>query len=319
MAAPLTRMLRVHCLRLQIAAAVRGQLEVFTYDDGGRMTTADEQLATASRGITAQQVSRVVESRAAQERRTRPLAHVILPAYNEVDSLAPLLQRLGRSDAVQLSVWVVDDGSTDGTGQVAAQGAPGLDVQVVAHPTNLGLGQAVESGLLAVLQTASDDDVVIVMDADDTHDPGLIEAMTDAIVAGADIVICSRFVQGGDDSTAPWFRRLLSRMAAELFRVTLRSEGVNDFTSGFRAYRVSLLRRATRHWGERLIEEQGFACMVELLLKLRHCRPTIVEVPLVLRYDRKQGASKLRLRRTVAQYVKLLLRDRLAPPPYRAV
>ncbi|MDQ3404676.1 MAG: dolichol-phosphate mannosyltransferase, partial [Actinomycetota bacterium] len=73
------------------------------------------------------------------------------------------------------------------------------------------------------------------------------------------------------------------------------------------------------HWGERLIEEQGFACMVELLLKLRHCEPVITEIPLHLRYDRKQGASKLRLRRTIAQYLKLLVRDRLAPAPYRTL
>jgi dolichol-phosphate mannosyltransferase len=92
---------------------------------------------------------------------------------------------------------------------------------------------------------------------------------------------------------------------------------VHDFTSGFRAYRVSLLTRASTHWGERLVEERGFACMVELLLKLRHCHPVITEVPLELRYDRKQGPSKLKLRRTVVQYVRLLMRDRLTPAPYR--
>jgi dolichol-phosphate mannosyltransferase len=57
--------------------------------------------------------------------------------------------------------------------------------------------------------------------------------------------------------------------------------------------------------------------MVELLLKLRHCEPVIAEVPLKLHYDRKQGQSKLKLRRTIGQYLKLLIRDRLAPAPYR--
>ena len=63
--------------------------------------------------------------------------------------------------------------------------------------------------------------------------------------------------------------------------------------------------------------ERGFACMVELLLKLRYCRPVIAEVPMVLRYDRKQTPSKLKLARTIAQYLKLALRDRLSPPPVR--
>lgn len=247
-------------------------------------------------------------------------AHVVLPAYNEAESLPPLLERLALTAlGERLTVWVVDDGSTDGTADVAARGVPGLQVNLVSHAVNLGLGQAVQSGLRAALEVAEADDVVVVMDADDTHDPRLIQLLRRAVADGADVAICSRFVDGGDDSTAPAFRRLLSRAAAVLFRRVLRVDTVHDFTSGFRAYRVSLLRRAAGHWGERLIEEEGFACMVELLLKLRHCRPVVAEVPLVLRYDRKQGASKLKLRRTIAQYLKLLLRDRLAPPPYRVL
>ncbi|MFD1149945.1 glycosyltransferase [Saccharothrix hoggarensis] len=253
-------------------------------------------------------------------RRTHARAHVVLPAYNEAASLPPLLRRLAEVALTeQLTAWVVDDGSSDGTDEIAKAGWPGLDVRLVSHPVNLGLGQAVQSGLRAVLAEAAQEDVVVVMDADDTHDPELIRVLRGEIAAGADVVICSRFVDGGDDATAPPLRRLLSRGAAVLFRRVLRVDGVRDFTSGFRAYRVSLLARAAGHWGERLIEERGFACMVELLLKLRHCRPVVAEVPLTLRYDRKQGPSKIRIARTVGQYLKLLARDRLAPAPYRAL
>ncbi len=254
--------------------------------------------------------------------RLRLTTHVVLPAYNEAASLPPLLDRLrdlaaGWGEA--MTVWVVDDGSSDSTAHIALQGHEGLDVRVVSHPVNLGLGQAVHSGLRAALTEAGEDDAVVVMDADDTHDVELVPTMQRALADGAALAIASRFVAGGNDSTAPGFRRLLSRGAAVLFRVALPLDGVRDFTSGYRAYRVSLLRRASGHYGERLIEEKGFACMVELLLKLRHCRPVVVEVPLVLRYDRKQGASKLRLRRTILQYLKLLLRDRLTPPPFRGL
>ncbi|MEJ2854267.1 MULTISPECIES: glycosyltransferase [unclassified Saccharothrix] len=249
--------------------------------------------------------------------RTRGRAHIVLPAYNEAESLPPLLRRIAEvARTEEITAWVVDDGSSDGTAE-CAHGVAGVDVRVVRHPVNLGLGQAVQSGLRAVLEVAAPDDLVVVMDADDTHDPALITALRGEIAAGADVVICSRFVDGGDDATAPAFRRLLSRGAAVLFRRVLDVDGVRDFTSGFRAYRVSLLARAAEHWGERLVEERGFACMVELLLKLRHCRPVIAEVPLTLRYDRKQGPSKLKLRRTIAQYLRLLMRDRLAPAPYR--
>ena len=247
-------------------------------------------------------------------------AHVVLPAFNEAASLPPRRVRLAPPARTErLAVWVVDDGSSDGTGDIVTAGVPGLDLHLVVHPHNLGLGQAVQSGLRAVLEAADPDDFVVVMDADDTHDPALVAQLRESLDDGADVAICSRFVDGGNDSTAPAYRRLLSRGAAALFLQVLRVDGVHDFTSGFRAYRVGLLARAARHWGERLIEEQGFACMVELLLKLRHCRPVIVEVPLVLQYDRKQGASKLRLGRTIRQYMTLLARDRLAPAPYRLI
>ena len=248
--------------------------------------------------------------------------HIVLPAYNEALSLPPLLERLASMDEVwgrPVTVWVVDDGSTDDTAAIAGRGHPTLPVELIEHPENRGLGQAVHSGLRTVAAAAADDDIVVVMDADDTHDVMLVPRLVGAIEDGADVAIASRFVAGGDDTTAPTFRRALSRGAAAVFRVALPLDGVHDFTSGYRAYRVAVLRRVMRHYGERLIEEQGFACMVELLLKLRHCHPAIAEVPLVLRYDRKGGPSKLKLGRTIRQYLTLLVRDRVSPPPFHGI
>ncbi|MFS0897885.1 glycosyltransferase [Mycolicibacterium litorale] len=246
--------------------------------------------------------------------------HIVLPAYNEERSLPPLLERIDRLAASQpLTVWVIDDGSADDTAAVATGGPPSLHVNLVSHDVNLGLGQAIQTGLRSVLTVAADDDVLVVMDADDTHDPTLVAALVAEIDNGADIAICSRFTDGGDDTTAPPLRRLMSRGAAHMFRVVAKVDGVRDFTSGYRAYRVSLLRRAAGHWGERLVVEQGFACMVELLLKLRHLNPRIAEVPLVLQYDRKQGASKLKLARTLRQYFTLLVRESFTPAPYRQI
>lgn len=247
--------------------------------------------------------------------------YVVLPAYNEAESLPNLLTRfseLPADERSKLSIYVINDGSSDATREVALNPYPGLKVDVVDHSKNMGLGQAVQTGIRTVVQIASDDDLMVLMDADDTHDPELVRQLVAAIEASADIAIASRFVAGGDDSTAPFFRRLLSRGAAYCFRAALPVDRkVRDFTSGFRAYRVSLLRRASEHWGERLIEERGFACMVELLMKLRFCNPSITEVPMYLEYDRKQSASKIKIMRTILQYLKLAVRDRISPPPYR--
>lgn len=244
---------------------------------------------------------------------------VALPAYNEAESLPNLLDRfsgLPEEQKSRIRIFIVNDGSTDGTGDIARNHKTDLQVKVIDHPRNLGLGQAVQTAIRAVTSETSPSDVMLLMDADDTHDPELVCPMADQIEAGADIAIASRFVAGGDDSTAPFFRRLLSRGAAVCFKTALPIDSsVNDFTSGFRAYRVSMLDRAVDHWGERLIEENGFACMVELLLKLRYFEPTIAEVPMYLEYDRKLSASKIRIFRTIMQYLRLAIRDKLSPAP----
>lgn len=249
--------------------------------------------------------------------------HIVLPAYNEADSLPGLLGRFSKlpdKERLDLSIHVINDGSTDATREVARKFDSVLTLEVIDHSKNMGLGQAVQTGIRAVVRDASDDDVMVIMDADDTHDPGIIRKLIAKIDAGADIAIASRFVPGGDDSTAPLFRRLLSRGAAYIFRATLPIDrNVRDFTSGFRAYRVSILHRAVSHWGERLVEERGFACMVELLIKLRYCKPVVVEVPMYLEYDRKQGVSKIRIMRTILQYLKLAIRDRVSPAPVRDI
>lgn len=294
------------------------------------------------------------------------MIYLVLPAFNEADSLPNLLRRfaaLPTDVLAKLHIFVINDGSTDATQRVALENSAGLKLTLVDHPYNMGLGQAVQTGIRSVvdasrqaqsvpagmrLATAAgsveadahpvilaqqpsrfavadaarsmDCDVMVIMDADDTHDPRLVEQLAGAIENGADIAIASRFVKGGNDKTAPFFRRLLSRGAAVCFKTVLPLDcQINDFTSGFRAYRISLLDRAVQHWGYRLIEENGFACMVELLLKLRFCNPRIVEVPFWLQYDRKLSTSKIRIVRTILQYLKLAVRDRMSPPPAREI
>lgn len=246
--------------------------------------------------------------------------YFVLPAYNEAKSLPNLLSRISdlkSSFGAKVNVVVVNDGSSDNTAQVTKESVGDLNLTLVNHEKNMGLGQAVQTGIKEALSQAGINDIILIMDADDTHDVTLMDQMIDKIQNGADIVIASRFVDGGNDKSAPPFRRLLSRGASVIFKVLLPLNEINDFTSGFRSYRVSLLRKASIHWGETLVMEQGFACMVELLLKLRHWSPKIEEIAFFLRYDRKLDDSKLKLSKTLFQYLKLAIRDRVSPAPRR--
>jgi dolichol-phosphate mannosyltransferase len=241
---------------------------------------------------------------------------VVLPAYNEADALPPLLRRLGDVSVghfgSSLAVIVVDDGSTDGTAE-AARGAapPTLDVRVIPHEGNRGLNEALRTGLLAALERVGENDIVVTMDADDTHAPGLISRMTMLIEEGNDVVVASRYAPGGRVLGVPLSRRVLSRGASLLFRAVYPVRGVRDYTCGYRAYRAGLLKEAFARWGPEFLGEPGFSCMVDILLKLSRLQAVVAEAPLILRYDRKPGKSKMNVRRTMVQTLSLLARRRL--------
>ena len=236
---------------------------------------------------------------------------LVLPAYNEAANLPPLLARVGAAwaGAFPSRVLVIDDGSSDGTATVAQAVAGSVPVEVVKHPQNRGLAAAVRTGIGEVCRRAGEQDIVVLMDADNSHPPELVPLMVAKIDAGADIVIASRFVRGGREEGVPWRRRVFSRAAGLLFRCVCPIGGVRDYTTGFRAYRAALLKVLWAAHGEALIEATGFSVMAEILLKARPLRPRVVEVPLVLRYDLKEGASKMRLLKTVRDYMHLLRRE----------
>jgi dolichol-phosphate mannosyltransferase len=107
------------------------------------------------------------------------------------------------------------------------------------------------------------------------------------------------------------WRTFLSWAAGVLFRVTFPITGVRDYTCGYRAYEARLLRTAFDRWGDEFIDQPGFSCMVDILLKLSTLKPVAVEVPLLLRYDRKPGKSKMNVGRTITQTLALMVRRRL--------
>jgi dolichol-phosphate mannosyltransferase len=241
----------------------------------------------------------------------RPTVWLVLPAYNEAENLPRLLERVGAAWTRRLRyrVLVVDDGSRDATAALAAAASPRLPVEVVRHEHNRGLAAAIRTAMREVSQRAVAGDIVVTMDADNSHPPELVPEMVARIDDGYDLVIASRFARGGREEGVPWPRRLLSRAASVVFRGVCPIDGVRDYTTGFRAYRAALLKRLWSMHGERLVEASAFSVMTEILLKARAVRPRIAEVPLVLRYDLKDGPSKMRLGSTVRDYLGLLRRE----------
>jgi len=239
---------------------------------------------------------------------------VVLPAFNEEASIGKLLDHIAealREASLEFNIIVVDDGSTDRTTHETLERSTRMSVRLVRHKTNQGLGATIRDGLFEASALAKARDIIVTMDADDTHTPGLIFRMVRMISEGFDVVIASRYQTGSRTIGVPLLRRALSRIASWLFRILFPIHGVKDFTCGFRAYRAAVIRQAIAEHGASFVDQAGFQCMVDILLKLRR-KPLIMgEVPFILRYDFKEGATKMKVGATVRKTLRLIMARRL--------
>ncbi len=238
---------------------------------------------------------------------------IVLPAYNEAATLARLLDHIGQSMAdarLTYHVVLVDDGSADATGDIARRYCRDMSMTVLKHEVNQGLGATLRDGLVTAVRLAADHDIIITMDADDTHSPGLILRMVEMVREGFDVVIASRYQHGSRVVGVPLHRRMLSRCASLLFRCILPITGVRDYTCGYRAYRADAVKRVLAEYGGDFLALDGFECMVDILLKLGAMRLIIGEAPFILRYDCKEGQTKMNVSRTIRRSLGLLLKRR---------
>ncbi len=230
---------------------------------------------------------------------------VVLPAYNEGESLSTLIQQFQQAvTCCPFQIILVDDGSTDHSIKaLEAQSFNNLDI--IRHQTNKGLGEAIKTGFLIALERATDQDLIVVMDSDCTHSPYLVNRMVELVQEGNDVVIASRYRYGSRVVGLSPLRELLSHGASWFFRLTVPIPNVKDYTCGFRVYRVGTLRHAFDHYKESFITESGFACMADILIKLHRVGALCCEVPMILRYDQKVSTSKIKIFRTILNSFKL--------------
>ena len=213
------------------------------------------------------------------------LVAVVLPTYNESENIARLLTQL-RNVLPAARLFVVDDNSPDGTGDIAERCARELGgIEVLHRPGKQGLGSAYRQGFTHVI--AQGVDVVVSMDVDFSHDPLAIPAMLAEIESGSDAVIGSRYVSGGGTKNWPLHRRLLSRWG-NLYTGAVLGVKVRDCTSGFRAYRSSALAAIAPE----TTKAEGYAFLSELVVRLSRRGLKISEVP-ILFIDRENGTSKM--------------------------
>ena len=226
------------------------------------------------------------------------MIYILLPAYNEAPGLPTLIDRIHKamkSRKWKFHILLCDDGSRDGTGAAAKKAGRGFPLEVLTHKINRGLGESSRDLFERAAELAKPDDVIVRMDADDTQDPAFIPALVAKLDEGFDVVIASRFQKGGGQSGVPADRAFISRVANLFMKTVFWVPGVQEFSSGFRAYRASIILEAVRVYGNNFIQLKGlgFTCTLEKLIKLHLLGARFAEVGAVLSYDRKQSASKM--------------------------
>jgi dolichol-phosphate mannosyltransferase len=209
---------------------------------------------------------------------------VVIPTYNEVANL-PLIAEAVTDLGYRL--LIVDDGSPDGTGDLADRIAEASALVSVLHrPSKQGLGPAYAQAFGQLIESGRAD-CIVQMDADFSHDPIAIPSLVEAVDSGADLAIGSRYVPGGSMPDWPLARRLISR-GGNVYAGLLLGLGVKDATAGFRCWRTSSLQRLAFATAE----ASGYGFQVEMAWMAQRAGMTIVEVPITFR-DRTRGSSKM--------------------------
>jgi dolichol-phosphate mannosyltransferase len=210
---------------------------------------------------------------------------IVLPTYQEAANVATVLRRI-RSVVPAAGVLVVDDGSPDGTADLAIAVAAELGgIELMRRPGKAGLGSAYRAGFIWGLEHGYD--VIVEMDADLSHDPADLPRLLAGVDDGADLVLGSRYVPGGSIPAWSWHRRALSRQGNRYASAMLRLP-VTDATSGFRAYRASAL--AELDLGT--VRADGYGFQIELVHRLAARGGRIEEIPIRFT-DRTSGQSKM--------------------------
>ena len=209
---------------------------------------------------------------------------VIVPTYNERESLPVIVERL-RSSVPQAHILIADDNSPDGTGEVAEGLAAGDDhVRVMHRHAKDGLGAAYIAGFTWGMQNGFD--VLVEMDADGSHQPEQLPRLLGAL-RDADLVLGSRWVAGGGTENWSRAREILSR-GGNLYTRTMLGVPLYDATGGFRAFRADTLRGIDLH----TVASQGYCFQVDLAWRAVQRGFTVTEVPITF-VERSMGTSKM--------------------------
>lgn len=238
--------------------------------------------------------------------------YFVLPTYNESKSIFYLLKDINMLQTKldnNISCLVINDASSDDTNlwiKKSKKEFKNIKILEVKHKTNLGLSNALNSALKFLSNKIFIDDIIVTMDADNTHDPRLIFKMLERHRLGDELVIASRFLKDSEVKGVSKFRSMLSHGARLLYKLFWKFKGINEYTCLYRSHKASLIIKLIKKYNYPYLQQKSFACTAELLSKLNSLEPKTSEVPMILNYNKKITGSKIKLFLTILITLKIL-------------
>lgn len=241
------------------------------------------------------------------------MIYLLFPAYNEEKSIDWLFPKIDKVMKIDLKndyhIIICNDGSKDKTLEKIEYYQKRMPITVINHKFNRGLGETSRDLFEKAAEMAEDSDIIIRMDCDDTHEPEDINVLLNKIEEGYDVVVASRFAKGGGQQGLNAYRKTVSWFANKFMKLFFPIQELNEYSSGFRAYRAGAIKKALQVFENNFIQLKGlgFTCTLEKIVKLRILGAKFGESPFILRYHQKRSSSKMIGSITTLGYMVLVL------------
>ena len=238
------------------------------------------------------------------------MIYFLIPFLNEEQNLNRLVANLTSvcTDYEKFYVFV-DDGSTDGSAALLNSLLKNHKYKILGDGKNHGPGYSFNSGFDWILQQSNNqNDKIVTIEADNTSDLGIAHNMVKISEFGYDLVLASPYAQGGGLQKTPMHRKFLSFMANLVVRnlLNIHAQSLSNF---YRVCNISLLQSMKKSYSQ-ILKESGFICMLEFLFKAIQLNASIIEVPMVLHSNARNGKSKMKLVKTSFEWINFVLKNK---------
>lgn len=241
------------------------------------------------------------------------MIYILLPAYNEEKSIDYLFPKIAETMVNTLKcdyhIIICNDGSKDKTLERIEYYQKRIPITIINHKINRGLGETARDLFEKAAEMADNDDIIVRMDCDDTHEPEYVCGLIDRIKEGYDVAVASRFIKGGGQEGISTYRKIISWLANRFMKVFFPIKGLDEYSSGFRAYRASAIKHAIEVFENNFtqLKDFGFTCTLEKLIKLKILGAKITESPFILKYHQKRSSSKMVCSVTTFGYIVMMV------------